>query len=230
MEDKKEVVDHDIKAVMEDLLLRAQFAKTEMCKDEPMSDNPPIMLIAVASDETNPDHDVCLEFQQEKDLEKPLHLAMLPLIHKEDVYDAYDDVVRALPVRPFEFIMLALEGYGTADTETLDTTKYERGAMEHDYKTNPFSTVREALILTAVDWNATNIWSIFCTYRYDDHGLPMFDEPSCHVAELGEEGENGRLADTLCSTVKYMNLAVKTTAFHDLLSRAMDDKKKGEDK
>ena len=225
--DKKEITDHDIKAVLEDLLMRAQFAKTEMCKTEPMTDNPPIFLVGVASDETNPDHDVCVEFQQEKGLAKPIHLAMIPLIHRDDVYDAYDDVVKALPIRQFEFVAVALEGYGTQNPEMMNATEYQRGDMEEDYKNNPFSDVREALILTAVDWEGTSLWSIYCTYRYDDHGLPMFDEPSCSVAELSDEGgdNGGRLADTLLATVKYMNLAVKTASFHDLLSRATQDKK-----
>lgn len=227
MKDKREVIDHDIKAVMEDLLLRAQFAKTEMCKDDPMTDNPPVVLIAVESDDTNPDHDVCVEFQQEKGLSKPLHIAMLPLIHKEDVYDCYEDVVKALPIRPFEFIVLALEGYGHyADEEGMDLTNYQRGAMEEDYKNNPFSTVREGLILTAVDYNATALWSVMSTYRYDDHGVPMYDEPKASVNEINKDDEEGygRLGDALISTATYMNLAVKTLAYNDLLRKATDKK------
>lgn len=224
MEDKQAVIDHEVQTIMQDLLHRAKFAKTEMCKEMPMTDNPPIMLITVESDETNPEHDTAVEFQREKGLTAPLHIAMLPLMHKEDIYDAYDDVVRAMPIRKFRSIILALEGYGTSNPELLDKDDYERGDMEDDYKNNPFSDVREALVLTGVDWDTTKMWSIMQTYRYDDHGVPIYDEPACHVTDLSDETEIGRLGDTLVSTARYMNLAVKTTEFHALLARATADK------
>jgi len=87
---------------MEDLLNRAVYAKTEMCKEQPMSDTPPLLLVAVESNDTNPEHEQCIDYQQEFSLSKPYHLAMIPLIHKEDIYEAFEDVVKALPIRPFE--------------------------------------------------------------------------------------------------------------------------------
>lgn len=226
-----EVVDHDIKEIMEDLLARAMFAKTEMCKDEPMTDNPPICLIVVESDDTNPEHDECVEYQNDHDLAVPMHLAMLPLIHKEDVLDAYEDVVKALPTtRAFEFVCLVVEGYGEfADkAETIvKNDDYERGHLEQDYKNNPFSTVREAVIVTAVDWNGTHLWNVISTYRYDDHGVPMFDEPIASVSEVSEDNEDGygRLGDALVSTSQYMRLALATQNINTLFQQGK--KKKG---
>ncbi len=229
MNTPKEVVDNDIKTVMEDLLNRAIFAKTEMCKDEPMSDNPPLFLVAVESNDTNPDHDSCVEYQQEFSLSKPYHLAMIPLIHKEDIYDAYEDVVKSLPIRPFEFLVIAVEGYAKLEMTPEDFANHDRGAFEKEYKENPFSTVREGLILTAVDWNASAVWSITRLYRYDDHGIPVFDEePSCQTCEVNPDEEgNGRLPDALLATVGYMQLATKTLAYKEILDRA-PKRKKGE--
>ena len=229
MNTPNEVVDNDIKTVMEDLLNRAIFAKTEMCKDEPMSDNPPLFLVAVESNDTNPDHDACVDYQQEFSLSKPYHLAMIPLIHKEDIYDAYEDVVKALPIRPFEFLVIAVEGYAKSEMTPEELANHDRGAFEKDYKENPFSTVREGLMLTAVDWNASAVWSISALYRYDDHGIPVFDEePMCHTCEVNTDDEgNGRLPDALLATVGYMKLATKTLAYKDMLDKA-PKRKKGE--
>ncbi len=214
---------------MEDLLNRAVFAKTEMCKEEPMQDSPPLLLIAVESNDTNPDHDMCLDYQQEHSLSKPYHIAMIPLIHKEDIYEAYEDVVKALPIRPFDFIVLLVEGYSKTDLTPEEYAKHDRGDFEKDYKENPFSDVREGIIMCAVDWNGTGIWNVSSLYRYDDHGIPVFDdEPACYATALDEDSEsNGRMPDTLIATVGYMHLATKTLAYKDILDKA-PKRKKGE--
>lgn len=223
-----EVVDNDMKSIMEDLLTRAVYAKTEMCKDEPMSDNPPLFLVAVESDETNPDHDECVNYQHENNLSKPYHIAMVPLIHKEDIYDAYEDVVKALPIRKFDFLVLCVEGYGRENMTKEQAESHDRGDLEKDYKENPFSEVREGLILTAVDWDGSAIWNTMALYRYDDHGVPMFDEPMATVTELAEDTESyGRMPDALLATVGYMHLATKTLAYKNILDQA-PKRKKGE--
>lgn len=213
-------INDDIKAIMEDTLIRTQFAKAEMCKDEPMTDSPPMLFIGVESDETNPAHDECVDFQREHNLSKPYHIALVPLIHRDDMFDAYDDVIRALPIRKFEFILLAVEGYGKfGDAEMPED--YERGQMEEDYKNNPFSDVREALVLTAVDWDTTGLWNVITTYRYDDFGGPTYDEPMCSVEEMPEEPSSmGRIASLLSASCQYMKLAMATAKYNDLLQRA----------
>jgi hypothetical protein len=217
-----EVLDNDIKTVMEDLLNRAVFAKTEMCKDNPMSDSPPLFLVAVESNDSNPDHDACLDYQQEFSLSKPYHLAMIPLIHKEDIYDAYEDVVKSLPIRPFEFIVMLVEGYAKEDMTEEEAKNHDRGDFEKDYKENPFSTVREGIVMTAVDWNATGIWNIASLYRYDDNGVPVFDdEPNCTTTPVDVDSDShGRMPDALLATVGYMQLATKTLAYKEMLDKA----------
>lgn len=229
MNQPNEVIDNDIKAVMEDLLMRAIHAKTELCKDEPMQDSPPLFFVAVESNEGNPDHDLCVDYQQEFSLSKPYHLAMVPLIHKEDIYEAFEDVVKSLPIRPFDFIVMLVEGYAKAEMTEEEVANHDRGAFEKDYKENPFSQVREGIMLTAVDWNATSVWSIASLYRYDDHGVPMFDEePMCTTSMVDTEQDSmGRMPDALLATVGYMHLATKTLAYKDLLDKA-PKRKKGE--
>ena len=226
---ENEVIDNDIKAIMEDLLNRAIFAKTEMCKDEPMQDSPPLFLVAVESNDSNPDHESCVDYQREFSLSKPYHVAMIPLIHKEDIYEAYEDVVKSLPIRPFDFLVLLVEGYAKSDMTDEEAQNHDRGDFEKEYKENPFSNVREGIMMTAVDWNATNVWSIASLYRYDDHGVPEFDEePTCSTFTVDKEHEtNGRIPDTLLATVGYMHLATKTLAYKDMLDKAPRKKDKG---
>lgn len=225
---ENEVLDNDIKAIMEDLLNRAVYAKTEMCKEEPMQDSPPLFLVAVESNEDNPDHEACTDYQQEFSLSKPYHLAMIPLIHKEDIYEAYEDVVKSLPIRKFEFIVMLVEGYSKEAMSDEEIANHDRGAFEKDYKENPFSTVREGIMMTAVDWNATNVWSVTSLYRYDDHGVPVFDEePICGTSSVDADESNGRMPDALLATVGYMQLATKTLAYKDILDKA-PKRKKGE--
>jgi hypothetical protein len=226
---ENEVLDNDIKAIMEDLLNRAIYAKTEMCKDDPMQDSPPLFLVAVESDDSNPDHEACVDYQHEFSLSKPYHLAMIPLIHQEDIYDAYEDVVKALPIRPFDFLVLLVEGYAKSEMTEEEVMNHDRGDFEKDYKENPFSDVREGIMMTAVDWNATSVWSIASLYRYDDQGVPEFDEePMCTTCTVDTESEtNGRIPDTLLATVGYMQLATKTLAYKEMLDKA-PKRKKGE--
>lgn len=229
----QEKVDEDIKSIMEEVLNRVCYAKTEMCKDEPMQDNPPLLLIAMESNEDNPDHDGALEYQKENNLSLPYHIAVVPLIHKENVLEAYDEVVHALPIRPFSFLLLCVEGYMRNDVSDAEETEWagdvDRNRLfEKDYKENPFSTVREGIVFTAVDWSGSHIWNVTSLYRYDDKGVPVFDdEPTCTVSEVDENEEvGGRIPDHLLATVAYMHLAVNALAYKDLLNEAPKRKTK----
>jgi hypothetical protein len=153
---------------------------------------------------------------------------MIPLIHEEDIYEAYEDVVKALPIRPFDFIVMLVEGYAKSDMTEEEARNHDRGDFEKEYKENPFSNVREGIMMTAVDWNATNIWSIASLYRYDDHGVPEFDEePMCTTCAIEDGETHGRIPETLLATVGYMQLATKTLAYKDMLDKAPRKKDKG---
>jgi hypothetical protein len=224
-------LDDDITKILKDLLYRSVYAKTEVCKDEPMSDNPPLFLVAFESiEENNEEHEACLINQQELSLSKPYQVAMVPLIHKEDMYDAYDDVVRSLPVRKFEFIAVVVEGYGkdlSQETDQSEVKKMNKGDLEKEYKENPFTDVREGLMMSAVDWNMTGVWGVANMYRYNDTGVPTFDEPFFTSYPYDDNDEYGRLVDVMVATAQYMNIATQTLKYTDILKKA-PKRKKGE--
>jgi hypothetical protein len=230
-----ETVDKDIRTIIADVLYRSQYAKNEMCLIEPMSDNPPMILIGYKSDESNPDHEVAEDARQELGLSQAFHVPMLPLIHKPDIYDCFEDIVRAMPVDRFEFMVMVTEGYCRAIEDKagthLDPNDFHKGELEQDYKENPFSDVREAIIITAVDWDSAGLWNTTCTYRYDDVGSPIWDEPIHNFTEFsGNDDEPmGRMPEALFGAVKYMHLATQTLAYKELLDKAgKDRRKKGE--
>ena len=220
-----EALNSDIEKVLKDVLHRTMFAKSELCKQEAMTDSPPLFIVGYESDPTNPDHEACVEYQQEYDLSKPLHLAMVPLIHKDDVFECIEDVVRALPIERFETLMLVSESYmrvSSEDTEPFDMSNYQRGDMEKDYKENPFSNVREAIMVSAIDWHNSTLWGTVCAFTYDDNGVPSYMEPETHTISLADsEGESkGRIPDILTHTVRYMHLAMKADKYRDILGKA----------
>ncbi len=219
MNQKDETLIEDMKALISDVMARSMYAKTEMCKDEAMTDNPPMLFVGYESDETNPEHDACMEAKDELGLAKPYQMLMVPLIHKADPFEAYQDVIKQLPIEKFDFIVLVLEGYLRENTELA--TLLESRSLEKDYKENPFTDVREGLIVTAVDWSNTTLLSMTNTYRYDDNGLPMYDENDCKEMDINpndEERNLGRFGEALVQTVQYMHLAVKSLAYRNLLS------------
>jgi hypothetical protein len=222
-------LDDDITKILTDLLHRSVYAKTEMCKEEPMSDNPPLFLVAFESVEENEEeHEACLINQQELSLSKPYQVAMVPLIHKEDMYDAYDDVVRSLPIRKFEFIAVVVEGYGkdlSEETDQSEVKKMNKGDLEKEYKENPFTDVREGLMMSAVDWGMTGVWGVANMYRYNDTGVPTFDEPFFTSYPYDDNDEYGRLVDVMVATAQYMNIATQTLKYTDILKKAPKSKK-----
>lgn len=226
-------LDDDITKILKDLLHRSVYAKTEMCKDEPMSDNPPLFLVAFESTEENhEEHEACLINQQELFLSKPYQVAMVPLIHKEDMYDAYDDVVRSLPVRKFEFIAVVVEGYGKDMSQETDESEeshipMQKGDLEKEYKENPFTDVREGIMMSAVDWGMTGLWGVANMYRYDDMGVPTFDEAYFTSYPYDSDEEYGRLVDVMVATAQYMNIATQTLKYTDMLKKAPKRNKEG---
>jgi hypothetical protein len=216
-----ETLIEDVKKLVIDIMSRSKYAKTELCKDEAMSDNPPMFFIGYESDEGNPEHEACLEGQQELSLSTPYQLAMIPLIHKPDPFAAYEDVVRCMPIEKFDFLAMCLEGY--LETSKDKPKNIADGSLQKDYEENPFSTVRECLIVTAVDWESSQIINLQCSYRYDDSGVPVWDEEEELLTDLSnrEEGESyGRYPDGLLDTVRYMHLATKAMKYKNILDQA----------
>lgn len=216
----------DMQTMCEDFVNRSIFAKTEMCKEESMSDNPPMLLIGFATDPTDDDYEDALAFQQENNTSKPYKVALLPLMHRDDPIECISDVVKHLNPRPFSFVALVAEGYYRDMSKQGKTddilANYEKGDMEKDYKENPFTDVREAIVVTAVDWNCEHLYSAYSPYRYDDNGVPMFDNTAPSFAPLNglewcranmENIELGRVPTALVSFVLFMHFAIEATRF-----------------
>ena len=230
----------DMQLMCEEFMHRAKFAKTEMCKDDAMSDNPAILLVGtVSTPDDNSDHDGAISFQQEYNTSKPYRVALIPLMHRDDVVDCIEDIVKHLKPQKFSFIALAAEGYfrEARKDEDFFPENYSKGDMETEYKENPFTDIREALIVTAIDWECQHLYSCHLPYRYDDNGVPVYDEQVSAFTPLHgveymkqnmEEIELGRIPTVLASFVLFMHLATEATKFTDKFGDAPKRKKDDE--
>ena len=90
-------------SVLEDAMERAMYAKTEMCKEEPMSDNPPMLLVGY--DQKNVKESTRLTITAD-DGETEMQIGMVPLLHKDDVRECLVDAIGAIPTQKFEFLIL----------------------------------------------------------------------------------------------------------------------------
>jgi len=230
----------DMQLMCEEFMHRSKFAKTEMCKDDPMVDNPAILLIGFVSDPSeNESHEEALAFQNEYNTSKPYKVAVLPLMHRDDVVDCIEDVVKHLNPRPFSFVALCAEGYfrEVKDDPKFFPENYAQGDMEKEYKENPFTDIREALVITAIDWECQHLYSCHLPYRYDDNGVPLYDEQVSaftplhgvdYLRQKMEDLEMGRIPTVLTSFVMFTHLAVEATKFTDKFGDAPKRKKDDE--
>jgi len=196
---------------LKDTMTRTIYAKTEMCKAEPMSDNPPLLLVAYNADAENTPK------LQVGDNEK-IKMGMIPLIHSDDVRDALIDVIGALPSEQFEFMILAVEGYhDTAQVNGELPENWKRGDLAEDYKTNPFTTVKEGIIVSGVDWEHEYAINGHCTYSYDDKGVPVFDETDMSWSQIEISEETGMMTFIMASACSFMQRKLLAEHFHSLL-------------
>ena len=232
---EQQVISNDILKIVSDVMRRSKYAKTEMCKSEPMADNPPMLIVGRVhkpEDSSDESSETASDYTKDLGLERQYDIAMLPLIHKEDPYDCYMDAVGHLPIAPVNFIMLVVEGYMKAtDKKVLDGImngdgEVEGKSLKEDYESNPFSDVREGLVISGVDWEQDKIYMSASTYKYDDRGVPMFDDVEADVIAITEETQEmceARFMNAMLQTVTYLKLAIKAQAFHELLTEADND-------
>lgn len=128
---------------------------------------------------------VCDHMRGPHDLAPMLHLkyphlngycgVLLPEGHPTDtVPAAWERVIQdGVP----EFVIVMVEGYATI-SDTALPKDYRRGEMENDFKSNPESKVLEVLNIHGIDMKTGNQADGFVAYRYNDSGLPEFEEPS----------------------------------------------------
>jgi len=234
-----EAIVQDGKLMAEDALFRAKYAKTEMCKTEAMVDNPPLLLVAYNSTEDTPNHDVNVECSAELGLSQPYLIALIPLITDDDALDSFHTALMEIPKQKFEWMFMVVEGYFRQMENLGDSHEahdYERGEMEEDYKNNPFSDVREAIIIYGVNSDLNTEISIHVPYRYDDAGVPVWDEDDekwqvrTDVTAEMLATEGGRMTAKMVEGIAFMQLAIKASAIHDLMVRGGELRKKKGDK
>lgn len=78
-----------------------------------------------------------------------------------------------------EFVMIMTEAYASA----TPLQEYKRGEMEKDFKNNPCSQVVEIINVHAIDMKTGEQFDGFVSFKYDDSGIPVFDEPSYSKCE-----------------------------------------------
>jgi len=208
-------------SVLEDAMERAMYAKTEMCKEEPMSDNPPMLLVGY--DKKNVEEKTRLTIGD--DDESEMQIGMVPLIHKDDVRECLVDAIGAIPTQKFEFLILAVEGYRDTMVENGEMPEgWSRGDLGKDFKENPFTTVKEGVVVSGVDWEHEYAINGACTYSYDDKGVPQWDEVMWTEIEISEE--TGMMTFIMASACEFMKKKIITESFHALLEATPKKSKK----
>ena len=81
-----------------------------------------------------------------------------------------------------KFTMFMVEGY-MQERDTMPTN-HVRGELEKDFKENAATTIRESITVHGIDKEGTQFMGVV-SYKYDDFGMPVFDEPK--FAEIAGE-------------------------------------------
>lgn len=159
--------------VLSAVVARAMEVKYEMCVDaNGMCDAPPVLIGELPTGEgfIAPDYN---DGHPSDNL--PLMLSALA----ETMVDKFSSV-------RWKWLAYVVEGYAKPNVEDVNNLPdgWHRGLMEEEYKTNPTTDVREGLIVSLFPWEGKPIGTTVF-YRYNDNGLPMYDEPEFVDGELG---------------------------------------------
>lgn len=204
----------DAAIIVRDILTRTKFAKTEVCKTTPMTDAPAMMMIVVTVDESNDEYEAAARHCESLGLTQVLNVGFAPLVDKDDVADSFLEACKGLQglVKP-EYLFIVAEGYMKvlSDLTEVEAEKFQRGQLAKDFSENPFTDVREGIIVSGVDGNLNSAFVTSCTYTYDDFGVPQYDDEQSQVMELTREmlesGEAGRMVQVLAIGAGTLSLA-----------------------
>jgi hypothetical protein len=186
-----------------------------------MSDNPPMLLVGYNKADVDTNTRLTIGDSDESEMQ----IGMVPLIHKDDVRECLVDAIGAIPTQKFEFLILAVEGYRDTMTEADKMPEgWSRGDLAKDFAENPFTTVKEGVIVSGVDWEHEYAINGACTYSYDDNGVPQFDEVMWTEVEISEE--TGMMTFIMASAVEFMKKKILTESFHALLEATPKKSKK----
>ena len=171
-----EEIEQTPQELLADVVARAMVVKYEMCVDNNgMCDSPPVLLGELPTGEgfIAPDYN---DGHPTETL--PLMLSVLA----EMMHDKFSSV-------RWNWLAYVVEGYASPSQNGEAPEGWHRGMLEEEYKTNPTSDVREGLIVSMYSWEGESIGATVF-YRYDDNGLPVYDEPN-----LSEQRMEGTIAD-----------------------------------
>jgi hypothetical protein len=171
------------------VIARAMEVKYEMCVDNNgMCDTPPVLLGELPTGEgfIAPDYN---DGHPTDTL--PLMLSALA----ETMMAQFSSV-------QWKWLAYVVEGYAKPTHEGVESLPedWSRGMYEEEYKTNPTSDVREGLIVGLYPWEGQAIGTTVF-YRYNDKGLPVYDEP---------EMLEGEMEGTVADIFKAFTMACKT--------------------
>ena len=158
------------------VVARAMEVKYEMCVDNNgMCDSPPVLLGELPTGEgfIAPDYN---------DGHPTETLPMMLSVLAEMMNDKFSSV-------RWNWLAYVVEGYASPSLGGEMPEGWHRGMLEEEYKMNPTSDVREGLIVSMYSWEGESIGATVF-YRYDDNGLPVYDEPN-----LSEQRMEGTIAE-----------------------------------
>ena len=219
---EKTSIQNDAGILLSDFIGRAQYAKTEICREESITDAPPLLCVVFEpnEDDFDGDYDRLTEECKEMGLSRTYQCGMIPLIHKDDPAECLVDIIGNFPVDKFSFLFLITEGYrDTAVNSTDDFAKkmkdYERGDMAKEFAENPFTTITEVITVHGYDWDLTTRFVRFCDYKYDDKGVPVFGDLESHDDSVKEDDERGRIDEILFRGVQFHHLNAKAKGYFE---------------
>lgn len=207
--------------LMRDFMSRAQHAKTELCRENGMTDSPNMLLVVfepTANDDDDQDDKDEMESLnrhcREMGLTRTLQCAIIPLLHKPDPFECLRDIIGMMPIEKFEFSFLCCEGYTDSDKNKIKNYKtfnesYKRGDMAKDFAENPFTTIVETVAIHGFDWNLTSKFTNICSFKYDDKGLPVFTELIFESDKTSDDDDRGRLDELLYRGIQFLHFNQK---------------------
>lgn len=209
--DNSENIKNDARIISEEILGRIKRAKTASCEETPMTDAPPMLFVAFPLNEDDPNYEAASRYCSELGLSQVVNIGFTPLFSEENPVDAMRETIKQLAGNmKLSFLFMVAEGYmkPMGEAEVFD---HERGSLEKDFSENPFSEVREGIIVSGVDWDTTSLWTISTTYRYDDFGVPTYDEPDSAETAIDDKFLNGEAG--LVPTILAGGMALIRTAW-----------------
>ena len=164
-----------MKEVLAEVLANAMEGKTAICEEHNgMVDAPPTILGCLPDGDTFAMPDLNDGHPTDN---LPLMLEALAMALLEN----------GKPVR-WEWLAYIVEGFAKPAGE-VNADDHKRGDLEQEFRENPASSVREGIIVTVHGWKEGESLAGTAFYRYNDRGLPEFDEPE--FSEL----PSGNIAD-----------------------------------